>query len=217
MAPWTTGLGGPGMTAFRRFAAAAWLAGASLLSVPASSDVLLEVVPDQLTVPQGETLWLDLRISGLTDFFAPALTSFTLNVVFDPAHLAFGGLTFGGSTDQLAPFTPALVSSSPTGSPPPIFLQEIAQDSDDSLNDNQLGEFTLARLKFQAIGVGSSLVGVVYGPQDLQFTGDVGSIFDRTATVTVTEAVPEPATVLSLMAGLTALLLVGWRRTLRAR
>ena len=205
------------MTALRRCAAAAWLAAASLLSAQAWSDVLLEIVPDQPTIAQSETLFLDLRISGLTDFFAPALTSFTLNVVFDPAYLAFGGLTFGGSTDQLAPFTPALFSSSPAGSASPIFLQEIAQDSDDSLNDNQLGEFTLARLKFQAIGVGSSLVGLVYGPQDLQFTGDVGSIFDHTATVTVTEAVPEPATVLSLVAGLTALLLVGRRRPLRSR
>ena len=200
------------MTRLRNSAAVALLAAASVLSAPALADVLLDFVSADQTVGPGRTFSLDLRISGLNEFSAPSLRSYTLNVVFDPVYLAFDGLSFGdpaSGIDQLALFTPALTTSSPAGASTPIFLEEISNDSDDILNSDQLAEFVLARLNFHAIAAGSSSVGVTYGPQDLQFTDDAGGISDRVATVT---AVPEPAPMLSLIAGLAAMLLVVRRR-----
>ena len=90
------------MTKLRKAAAVALLAAVCTLSAPVWADVFLELTPAAQTAGLNESITLDLRLSGLDDFFAPALKSYSLNVVFDPGYLAFDGLSFG---DPLSPIT----------------------------------------------------------------------------------------------------------------
>ncbi len=73
-----------------------WIAGAALLLVSATAQAItLDFVPSSFSVFTEEQLAVDVRIGGLTDAGAPSLSSFDLDVHFEPTVLMFAALTLG--------------------------------------------------------------------------------------------------------------------------
>jgi len=178
-----------------RFAAAIALFAAAA-SAPAAT---LSLIPSQSTVPVGQVLQLELRISDL----APGETVgvFDLGVGFDTAKFAFASFSLGSELGALGLDAWDLGSGLASGS---VRLAELSFLDDLSA---QPGAFTLATLNFTALNA---------GPADFGFTdvtlGDAwGNALAATTvgTSVAISAVPEPASYLLLAAGLAA---IGIRR-----
>jgi hypothetical protein len=191
-------------------------AAALLLAGTTAHAISLGFSPASQAVPGGSSVAVDLVISGLGDFAAPSLGNYNLDVVFDPAILALTGVALGDPVlgNQLDLFgvgTFATVDSSVAGT---VYLEEISFDSPSDLDTLQPGSFTLARLTFDALAIGTSpldLANVVLGdsfglPLETDLTP--GSI----TVVLEPSVVPEPSTVTLFLMGALALGMA-WRRT----
>jgi hypothetical protein len=186
-----------------------------LASCPAGA-ISLDVVPSAQTVSLGSAATAAVTISDLTDLAAPSLGTFDLALTFDPAILAFVGLTFGDPVlgDQLDLSGLGSLSSVTSGAGSVSFF-ELSLDSIDDLNDLQAGAFTLATLTFTAVGSGTSALGL-----EVNALGDalgVTLVLDAVAgaSIAVPEpvATPEPPALLLLASGIAGLGgVTTWRR-----
>lgn len=188
----------------------------SFSSSPASASLLtpdLRITPAAQTISLGTPVQVALTISGLGDFVAPSLSTFDLNVEFDPTILGFNSVTFGDPVlgDQLDLLGLGSLSSATPGSGT-VNLFELSFDSPDALDSLQSGAFTLATLTFDSLLAGTSplaMTFVILGDAG----GDALTVDLFNGSVEVREAaVPEPATILLLGAGLVS---VAWLRRRR--
>ena len=146
----------------------------------------------------GLTVTAPLNISGLGDDIAPSLSTFDVNIGFDPTILAFRMASFGDPLlgDQLDLFG---VGDNPTSSglvgPGVLNLFELSLDTPEDLNNFQAGSFTLATLTFEAIGVGSSSLDTSINAIGDAF-GDPLPVNVSNGSVTI--EVPEPSTIMML-------------------
>lgn len=138
------------------------LAGAALLlaSMPGSA-ATLSVYPASSTVTLGSSVNVALNIAGLGDHTAPSLSTFDLDLGFDPAILSYSSAVFGGPVlgDQLDLFGLGFGVGSvfwDTPAPGTVKFFEVSLDSIDDLNSLQAGSFTLLTLTFDTIGIGNS-------------------------------------------------------------
>ena len=167
----------------------------------------LTITPSNQTVNVGDTVTVDLRISGLGIGAAPSLGVFDIDFGFDPSLLSFTSVLYGSGLDVLG-FGSSQATTPGVGT---VNLFELSFDAADDLNALQLDAFILATLSFDAISLGTGSF-----PLSLNAVGDAfGDTLPVTvlgASVTVASAVPEPETWALLVAGLAILGLARHRR-----
>ena len=192
----------------------ALLSGFGLLTYPLTAQaVTLDLTPLDQSVTVGETVSIDVQISGLGNMTTPSLQAFDLNINFDPTLLSFSGATFGD------PVLGDLV-----GLPDPLNLGPVMGTDDSILGVVAINEvsfalpddfniqpdsFILATLDFVATSPGTSNLGLdVVDLVDTAFQPIPVMGIPGSATVTATArsvTTPEPGFDIF---GLT--LLLGW-------
>lgn len=112
--------------------------------------------PSSLTATVGGDVFVDLEISGLGDGSAPSVGVFDLDITFSEAILSFQDLTWGSGLDVLG-LGSLQAATLGIGT---VNLFELSFDSVIDLNALQPSAFTLATLRFLALGTGESGLGL---------------------------------------------------------
>lgn len=173
---------------------------------PRAGAVSLFLSPETQSVTQGNLVSIDIIIDELGAGVAPTLAAFDLDVTFDPSVLGFVSVVFGSALGNPALFE-ALTSSSLLGGPVRVDLAEASLLSNAVLDASQPASFVLATIQFTALALGEAQLAITQavlantagGPGANQITAD---LFGASVTVT---AIPEPATLAMLVAGLIGL------------
>ena len=170
-----------------------------LFSTTTSYAITIGFDPVSQDVMLGDPADVNLVISGLGDFMPDSLSTFDLDIIYDPTILSFNSATYGDPVlgDQLDLFgfgswtstTPGLGS---------VNLFELSFDLPSDLDTLQVGSFTLASLTFDTLALGTSSLDInIYALGDSWGAPLIASIESGSVNV-----VPEPATLLLLGSGL---------------
>lgn len=169
--------------------------------------ISIDLIANKSAVNIGDNLEVAVRISGLNDAGAPSIGVYDLNFQFDSGLFSFDSIHWGNSANgnqlDLSGFGSLQDSSSGSG-----WLNALELSFDDALDLNQLqlGEFTLFSVLLNTIATGTgnfsltaNALGDAYGNELTvdQINGtqvSVGSV-----------SVPEPSSILLLLAGLVVL------------
>ena len=139
---------------------------------------------------------------GFSQATAPAIRSYIITLLFDPAILAVQSITFGDPLlgNQLDPQGLGTLKSPITGAGFAT-LDEVAAfaTTTAALNANQADTFILARVNLKPVGSGFGILsGVVSGVRD----GDDQLFSDLSNTLAISfQVVPEPGTAMLVCAG----------------
>lgn len=169
--------------------------------------ISIDLVANKSAVNVGDNLEVAVRISGLNDATAPSLGVYDLDFHFDNNLFSFNSISWGDSTQgnqlDLSGFGSLQDSTSGNGW---LNLFELSFDDALDLNQFQAGEFTLFSVLLNTIAVGTgnfSLVtnslGDAYG--DALFIDQANDLQVSVGSVSV----PEPSSILLLLAGLIVL------------
>jgi hypothetical protein len=170
-----------------------------LCARPVAASPIISIVPDASTVNQGDTFFLDINISGVTDLYG-----FQFDVLYDPTILTANETVDGGFLAG-AQFIPGDTSTPGNIGFTIGFLSgEVPGIS---------GDGTLARVSFTAASGGSSLISLLDENLLLLDSGLFSIDVDTLgATVNVnsssTAPVPEPGTLMLVGSGLA----MAWRK-----
>ncbi|UCG31918.1 MAG: hypothetical protein JSU68_09655 [Phycisphaerales bacterium] len=168
------------------------------------ADISIIIVPASQQVGLGESVTVDLIISGLTDYGAPSLGVFDLDLAFDPSILSLDSVVFGDPLlgDQLDLSGFGSITMFDDSAPGVLNLFELSLDPAAILDTLQAGSFNLLSLTFNPLGIGASLLGL-----SLNALGDsLGSPLAATLGGASIAVVPAPAAVALGAAGLLCLL-----------
>lgn len=120
---------------------------------------LLVLQPDSTSVQNGDSISLQLMISGLGNFGPDSLGAFDISIGFDPGVLSFASYNPGGFLGNLGLFEAIDASSGNLGSS--VNISVVSLLSATGLDVLQPGEFSLATLRFDvsnlAIGATTQL------------------------------------------------------------
>ncbi len=171
----------------------------ALASAGPARAVLLTLDPAAQTVGTGASVALDLNVSGLSDFAAPSLGAWDVDIDFDPTILSFTGAIFGNQLDLFG--LGGINGVFDLGGIIDIF--EVSLDLASDLDTLQAGAFTLATLSFDAIGVGTSALTITIDDLSDADGAALGALASgASVTVTAPVSVPEPGTYLLFFFGL---------------
>lgn len=174
--------------------------------MPAAHAVLLDFQSPSAAAVMGESVSVDIVVSGLGNFSPDSLGAFDVSVAYDPVVFAFSGYTLGAFLGDLGSAESLDASLGDSGGSLNIAQVSLLADAD--LHALQPGEFALATLDFDvldlAIGATSQLsfAGPLFsdtGGGALPATSGGPAIFVGRAEV------PNPSTVLLLLGGLLSL------------
>lgn len=178
------------------------------LSGGAHADVTLGFGP---VTQAGSTLTVSIVAAGLSQGAAPSLSTYDLDLLFDPDRLAFAGAIFGDPvlSDQLdlTGLGGNLQLVTPAG-PGIVNLFESSLDSPEDLDALQADRFILATLSFGVRAAGSSalqLIGHALGDSN------GAEIIARFGNTTV-HAVPIGPSLLWMGSGVAGISGLMWRR-----
>ncbi|MHB1142268.1 MAG: cohesin domain-containing protein [Sulfuricaulis sp.] len=162
--------------------------------------------PIAQTVSTGSSLSVKLGISALGDGVAPSLSTFDLNIGYDPSLLSFTGVIFGDPVlgDQLDLFSLGSVTSWDNTTPGTLNVFELSFDSPTDIDTLQAANFTLATLTFSALSGGISPLSIAINALG-DANGDPLAATTMSGSVTVT-AVPIPAAIWLFGSGLLGLI-----------
>ncbi len=153
---------------------------------------------------------IGLQVSGLGDATAPALSTYDLDIHFDPSLLSYSGITFGDPLlgNQLDVFN--LGSNTITAELTGIGILnvfELSLDAPADLNAWQADTFILATLRFDILNHGTSALTINVNVFD---DADAVALSPAVQSATIT-TVPLPSAVWLWLAGL-GIMTKRWRR-----
>ena len=128
----------------------------TICSFPGYSEVIELTSPGQPVIT-GSSFNVGASISGLGNFMPNSLSSFDLNINYDASLISFNSVAFG---DQLDLLELGSITSFDAASQGVINLFELSLDSPADLDTLQPGAFPLATLSFNAVGIGTSPLGI---------------------------------------------------------
>jgi hypothetical protein len=172
-----------------------------LLLTGLAGAITLQVDPSDQDVTIGSTVNAKLLVSGLGSGAAPSLSTFDLDVTFD-SILSFLDFTFGDPIldDQLDLSSLGSITAVSPGVGT-VNLFELSFDTSTDLDTLQAGSFTLGTLRFGALSTGVSAIGIsVNALGDANGDPLTAEIVGGRVAVSAAQ-VPEPASVLLLLAG----------------
>lgn len=185
---------------------------ACLMQAPAAHAALLGLQPTNTLASSGDTVTLDLIISGLGNFGPDSLGAFDISVGYDTSVLSFVGYTLGNYLGRID--LSEAIDASGGASGTAVNVSEVSLLSAVSLNNLQPGEFVLASLRFDVLDLGagaSTALSILQGALLADETGSQLRIAGTTqATISSRAQVPLPGTLLLLLGGLAS-----WRVTRR--
>ncbi len=191
-----------------------------LLSAGPSQAITLSFNPIAQNIAAGSPVDVALVISGLGDGIAPSLSTFDVDVSFDPGILDFSAVTFSPLLGDLA-FGEAVTSFD--GSVPGVVnLFELSLLEGDSvtcifcippfLDDLQPASFILATITFDSLSAGTSTLGIKLNALADAF-GEPLTAEASDANITVNgSSVPESTALMLLGAGLMVFRITRQRR-----
>jgi hypothetical protein len=182
-----------------------------MLWLPRHADaVTLAFEPLSQQANLGDPLDVAVRVSGLGNLAPPSLSTFDLDVSFDPTVLAYTGAEFGDPVlgDQLDLFALGSLSGETPGLGV-VNLFEVSLDLPDDLDNLQAESFVLFTLHFDALTPGTSALALAANE-----LGDaIGDPLSADLGAGSVNVVPEPGSARLLAPGL--VLLATWRRRSR--
>lgn len=186
--------------------AAIWILGGTASAAP-----ILSIVPPSQDGALGTPLSVDVLITGLGDGAAPSVGAFQTTISFDPLILAVNTVSFGDPVlgDQLDLFGLGSLFFYDDFISGQVDLFEISFDSPVDLDTLQAPDFVLARITFDVIGVGHTLLSL--SNVVLSDSGGLAAIPVDLIDGEVT-AVPEPAAFALAAFGIVAFYACGRRR-----
>lgn len=126
------------------------------LQAPLSHAVLIELQPDSLLSETGDSISLDLIVSGLGNFAPDSLGAFDITVGFDPTRLSFTDYSFGNLLGDIGLAEAVDTSAGDIGGA--VSLTEVSLLPAASLDGLQPDAFVLATLDFDVINLAPSIV-----------------------------------------------------------
>ncbi|NOT10795.1 MAG: hypothetical protein HOP23_03010 [Methylococcaceae bacterium] len=102
----------------------------------------------------GNSVDIGIVISGLDSGAAPSLSTYDLDLNFDPSQLSFASADFGNQLDLFN--SGSNLTTAEITSPGVLNLFELSFDSPADLNILQADSFTLATLTFNIVNAGTS-------------------------------------------------------------
>lgn len=156
--------------------------------------VVIELSPVEQDVELGNSVSIDINISGLGDGSADSLGAFDLDLLYDSSLLDFNSVVFG---DQLDPFGLGSVTSVDSSVSGIVNIFELSLDSASDLDAFQTGSFTLATVTFDSLLTGTAELSL----GDTLLSDAYGSVLlpRQTGNASVSISVPEPQTLLLLL------------------
>jgi hypothetical protein len=179
------------------------MAQASVYSTNTPDTIILSI--DRIT-QTGNSVDIGIGISGLGSAVAPSLSTYDLDLDFDPTYLSFARVEYGDSLlgNQLDLFN---LGSNPASaeltSPGVVNLFEVSGDSVADLNSLQASSFILATVTFDVLNAGASQLELVSNALGDAGGNSLAHLIVAPATITT---VPLPPAFFMMFSGLFTIL-----------
>ena len=170
---------------------------AVFLSVGSAWAVSIDIVPASQDVLVGDTVDVEIAISGLGNLGVPSLGAFDIVLAFDPTVLTYQSAVFGDPLlgDELDVWDFGMNPMGVTSGAGTVNPWEVSLDFPIDLDTLQAGDFTLVTLSFAAAGPGTSTLtlwaNALGDAAGAPLAADLGG-----GSVSVQSAVPEPTATL---------------------
>jgi hypothetical protein len=181
-------------TIFKRYLSILFFTG--FIQIPLAHATLIGLQPSSLFATTGDSISLNLVVSGLGNFSSPSLGAFDISVGYDPLALSFTGYSLGNYLGNINLFQAIDGSLGNGGSA--VNVAEVSLLSAAGLDTLQPGAFTLATLNFNVTNLAAGAL-TQFSLLPVALLGDAnGDSLSATsaapASVTGSATVPVPGT-----------------------